>query len=216
MHVAVAAAPAAPPPSASSSSSSSSSSAAAAAAAAATAADAADGNLVAFVRAVLPDWKRVFGWNKGATPRPNGSPALLIVTGSAARAVALLAQLAPLRTRVGKCFAKHLSLEEQRAQLQSSPPITVAVGTPHRLSKLLDEGALSLASCGAVVFDMAADAKGFSVLESFATKEESFALFGRHIAERLRPDNGAGAAGAASGATGGAKGTSVARLAFFV
>jgi hypothetical protein len=176
------------------------------------------GDLAAFVRGVLPGWKSIFGWKAGATPRPVGAPALVVVTGSAARAVQLLAQLAPFKARVGKAFAKHISLDEQRAQLQSAPPITAAVGTPHRLCKLLDDGTLSLALCGAVVFDMAPDAKGFSVLESFGTKDECFQLFSRHLVDRLKaPAPPAPAAGAGAGAAKGAgAGASAARIAFFV
>lgn len=85
------------------------------------------GDLPAVVRAVLPEWKRVFGWKQGAKKRAPGAPALVIVTYSAVRAAAMLKPLSVFSTRIAKLFGKHLSLEDQRAILRG-PPITIAIG----------------------------------------------------------------------------------------
>lgn len=85
------------------------------------------GDLPAVVRAVLPEWKRVFGWKAGAKKRDPGAPALIIVTYSAVRAAAMLKPLSVFSTRIGKLFGKHLSIEDQRAILKG-PPITIAIG----------------------------------------------------------------------------------------
>ena len=134
----------------------------------------ADASLVPFVRSVVPEWQKVFGWRHKANPRPCGSPACIIITHSAQRAASLLGPLAAFKSRIGKAFAKHFSLDEQRSLLQSEPPILLAVATPNRLVKLVDNEILSLSHCSTIIFDMKPDIKGFSVLESFATKEDCF------------------------------------------
>lgn len=171
-----------------------------------------DSDLVPAVKACLPGWKQVFGYlpSPHSGPRPKGSPAVLIVCPSARRAADLLKPLAAFKTRIGKCFAKHLKEHEQVAMLQTGPPITIAVGTPHRLNRLCDIGALSLSSCALVLFDCHPDQKGYSILDAFATKEDAFTFYKQHLHERVH----AGSSSSSSGGTGGGKATA-ARLAFY-
>jgi len=79
------------------------------------------------LKGALPEWKSVFGWKHKADKRPPGAPAVIIVTYSAVRAASMLKPLGVFKTRIAKLFAKHLSLEEQRAILKG-PPVTMAVG----------------------------------------------------------------------------------------
>ncbi len=60
--------------------------------------------------------------------------------------------------KVGKLFAKHFKQAEQEAVL-SSTVMHVAVGTPNRLIKLIEAGALKLGRLRYVVVDVAMDAK---------------------------------------------------------
>lgn len=133
-----------------------------------------DIKLVFFIRSIIPDWQKVFGWRHKANPRPVGSPACVIITYSAQRAASLLGPLSAFKSRIGKCFAKHFSLDEQRSLLTSEPPILLAVGTPNRLIKLIESEILSLSHCSTIIFDMHLDPKGFHLLESFATREDCF------------------------------------------
>jgi hypothetical protein len=133
-----------------------------------------DIKLVFFIRSIIPDWQKVFGWRHKANPRPVGSPACVIITYSAQRAASLLGPLSAFKSRIGKCFAKHFSLDEQRSLLTSEPPILLAVGTPNRLIKLIESEILSLSHCSTIIFDMQLDPKGFHLLESFATREDCF------------------------------------------
>ena len=135
-----------------------------------------DITLVPFIRSIIPDWQKVFGWRHKANPRPVGSPACVIITYSAQRAASLLGPLSAFKSRIGKCFAKHFSLDEQRSLLTSEPPILLAVGTPNRLIKLIESEILSLSHCSTIIFDMKPDPKGFHLLESFATREDCFAF----------------------------------------
>jgi hypothetical protein len=52
--------------------------------------------------------------------RVKGSPmVVIIICLSARRAVQILKDLAPLRTRAAKLFAKHISMEQQKEQMES-------------------------------------------------------------------------------------------------
>jgi hypothetical protein len=69
-------------------------------------------------------------------------------------------------------FAKHVKVEEQVEILREKHAI--AVGTPNRLKKLMDIGALSLASTKLVIIDMSRDEKSFSLLNSPNVKGDFF------------------------------------------
>ena len=60
--------------------------------------------------------------------------------------------------RIAKLFAKHVKVEEQKTSLESHAS-GIACGTPHRLCKLADEGALSLQRLQLLVIDLHIDAK---------------------------------------------------------
>lgn len=87
-------------------------------------------DIAAVIKATLPKWGAVFGTKTKALPRPAAAPAVIIITTSARRAADMLKPLAVFRTRIAKLFAKHLSLDEQKAIL-AGPPVTIAVGTCH-------------------------------------------------------------------------------------
>lgn len=60
--------------------------------------------------------------------------------------------------KVGKLFAKHFKVGEQQEAL-SKAPLAIAVGTPNRLGKLADLGALRLDRVKYLLVDVALDAK---------------------------------------------------------
>ncbi len=59
---------------------------------------------------------------------------------------------------MAKLFAKHIKLEEQRTLLLARA-CGIACGTPHRLGKLADEGALSTERLRLLLIDLHVDAK---------------------------------------------------------
>ncbi|KAG8900436.1 hypothetical protein FRB99_006046 [Tulasnella sp. 403] len=73
-------------------------------------------------------------------PQSNGAPAAIIVTGAALRVADLVRTCRPLKGSKGgeiaKLFAKHMKLSDQEAYLQRTK-VSVAIGTPDRLGKLL-------------------------------------------------------------------------------
>ena len=101
--------------------------------------------------------KKLKQWN-------NKSPMIVIVCLSARRAVSILKELAPSKTRVAKLFAKHMSIEQQESMLQSST-FGIAVGTPHRLLALArgSKGAFSLQRTQYIVFDKHVNPKNYTV-----------------------------------------------------
>jgi hypothetical protein len=119
-----------------------------------------------FVQATLPHWKREMGLKGGVRGEAGkaATPVVLIVSASAARAASLLKPLAAFHARIFKGFAKHLSVDDQRAAL-AGPPVQLCVGTPHRLAKLLELKILSLERCKLVVLDMVPDTKRYSLLD---------------------------------------------------
>lgn len=91
------------------------------------------------------------------------SPMIIIHCVSARRCVAVLKAISSLKIRCVKLFAKHIDLEDQIAQL-SSTPFPVGIGTPNRISKLCLDGALSLQSTELIFIDGHEDSKAFTVL----------------------------------------------------
>ena len=84
-------------------------------------------DLAPWLKLVLPRWKRVFGWKRGAKERPRGAPAAIIITQSAQRCCALANSLGIFKSRIAKLFAKHLSIEDQHLILKGAP-VTLACG----------------------------------------------------------------------------------------
>jgi len=140
-------------------------------------------DLADHVRALLPSWRSCLVWGgPRAAPVPAGSPAVLIVTGSASRAAHMLRPLASFHARVGKCFGKHLSLAEAEAALRPpAPPVALCVGTPRRLAALLASGALTLTRARLVVLDVHPDAKRFSLLDHPNLRGDTAALLREHL-----------------------------------
>ena len=92
----------------------------------------------------------------------SSSPRVLILSISARRAVAILKELAPLKIQIAKLFPKQGSCQEQARQLAESN-FCVAVGTPQRLSELLQRDALRLNQTQLVLLDTFQNDKQFSV-----------------------------------------------------
>lgn len=112
------------------------------------------------------------------------SPCVLIVCISARRAVQILKELAPFNVRVAKLFAKHITIEEQCKQLEESA-FGIAVGTPHRLLALIQEGALSLESTQYIMLDSFMNDKRFSVYTLPDTAVHTKELLREHVQDQV-------------------------------
>ncbi|KAI5080901.1 hypothetical protein GOP47_0004084 [Adiantum capillus-veneris] len=113
--------------------------------------------------------------------KENGNPALLVVCSSATRCVDLLKGLRSLTKacKPAKLFAKHIKVEEQVKALQDY--VNIAVGTPNRVKKLIDIGALGLGSLEVVLLDMHEDAKGFTIFTVPQVKNDLLELCKSHL-----------------------------------
>ncbi|PHH88686.1 hypothetical protein CDD83_7199 [Cordyceps sp. RAO-2017] len=90
-----------------------------------------------------------------AAPKKNGSPHTLIVAGAGLRAADIVRAVRTFSGKdnaVAKLFAKHIKVDEQVAFLQSRKT-GIGVGTPARLTELIDNGALSLDNLQRLVVD---------------------------------------------------------------
>ncbi|KAH7352122.1 hypothetical protein KP509_19G030700 [Ceratopteris richardii] len=115
--------------------------------------------------------------------REKGSPMLLILCSSATRCVDILKGLMSFTKtcKPAKLFAKHIKVEEQVKALEDC--VNIAVGTPNRVKKLIDIGALGLGSLKVVIFDMQKDAKGFTIFTIPQVKEDLLELCKSHLHE---------------------------------
>jgi hypothetical protein len=144
-------------------------------------------SLTPLVKRALPGWGRIVGSRSAAVPRRAGAPSVLVITHSAGRAMDLLRALSPFGARVSKLFAKHFSVAEAAAALRvDSPPAPFAVGTPHRVRALLDDGALSVDALALVVLDNEEDAKTMHVLTEKTASEELWSLYSAHLHASVR------------------------------
>jgi protein CMS1 len=106
------------------------------------------------------------------------SPAILIIAQSGIRCADLcrdLKSVAPQRGAVCKLFAKHLKIQDQ---IDALSQCLIAVGTPNRLMKLCEQGALDLADrCELIVVDLAPNEKKMTLLDQPQLKNDFLQFF---------------------------------------
>ncbi|KAI1460104.1 U3-containing 90S pre-ribosomal complex subunit-domain containing protein [Annulohypoxylon moriforme] len=105
----------------------------------------------------LPNFLEKFADPKklSEAPKQNGSPHTLIVTGAGLRAADIVRSVRKYQTKnnsIAKLFAKHIKLEES-VQFLEKHRTGIAVGTPVRLSDLVDNSALKLDKLERLVVD---------------------------------------------------------------
>ncbi|CAH0493391.1 unnamed protein product [Peronospora farinosa] len=103
------------------------------------------------------------------------SPVFLILCSSALRCVELIKHLTSFKCRVAKLFGKHLKADKQAKQLTDNY-FPIAVGTPARVKKLMEMGALSMKFTKRLIFDMEKDKKQLTLLDLKDTATEMMDL----------------------------------------
>ena len=122
-----------------------------------------DVSFVHAIRAGLPRFKKMIKSSKKDSD-VRGCPLVLITTASAIRATEIVASISKqLKCRIAKLFAKHIKVQEH-IELLGQQDYPIAIGTPNRLNKLLELGALSLSKCRLVLVDAHKNQKQFSVM----------------------------------------------------
>lgn len=88
-------------------------------------------------------------------------------------------------SKIAKLFAKHLKVEEQVAYLESTV-VRLAVGTPNRIAKLVEVGALKLDDLTLVLVDCSKDVKQRSIFDVPEVRADLFHLVEDHCWVPLR------------------------------
>jgi len=113
-----------------------------------------------------------------------GCPTVLVLCASSLRASQVFNRMKGLlRCPHIKLFAKHLKIQDQVEQL-GKEHFPVAVGTPNRVLKLFELGALSGDALQLVLVDNALDAKQFTVMTLNDVREDFFSVMGRVVQRR--------------------------------
>ncbi|KIJ44153.1 hypothetical protein M422DRAFT_228826 [Sphaerobolus stellatus SS14] len=128
----------------------------------------------------------------GQTPKHNGAPTLIFIAAAALRVIDITRVLKKHRGtkggEVAKLFAKHIKLQDHVAYLKRTK-IGVAVGTPGRISQLLESESLTLPALTHIFIDSTfRDSKKRSMLDIPETRDELFrGVLGRqNIRDGLR------------------------------
>jgi protein CMS1 len=119
-------------------------------------------------------------WEKALTKKlQTGTPRLIYLCSSAIRCVDVIRTMRSLgpKVKIGKLFAKHLKLQDQLDFLKKNK-ISAAVGTPNRVLKLIQEGALNLDGLDFVLLDTShKDKKEMHIFDLPEVAQEIKALF---------------------------------------
>ena len=93
-------------------------------------------------------------WEKALTKKLQpGTPRLIYLCSSAIRAVDVVRLFKTFKSmKVAKLFAKHLKIQDQQSFL-AKQKTAVAVGTPNRVLKLIQEGHLKLTGLDFILID---------------------------------------------------------------
>ncbi|GAA6060132.1 hypothetical protein JCM10212_001429 [Sporobolomyces blumeae] len=128
-------------------------------------------------------------------PKATGSPRVIVLAGAALRVADLCRDVKSFKTKtkdglidVGKLFAKHFKLAEHAEYLQKTH-VGIAVGTPNRIEKLLNEtDSLKLTHLSHLILDTShLDAKNRSLFDLPDARGDLFKLLGcSKVMERLR------------------------------
>lgn len=119
-----------------------------------------------------------------------GAPVVLVVSASAVAANGIVKKLRdPCLGRVAKLFAKHLKVEEQCKELREGS-VLVGVGTPGRVLKLAELGALSTERLGLLVLDVQRDAKLMTVMDIPETRADFSRILSSLCLPRFSQGNG--------------------------
>jgi len=137
-------------------------------------------NLSHFLMDVIPKWKKY----KKKVGEMKGSPVLLIVCSSGQRAADLIRMSQHFKgedCKTAKLFAKHFKVSEQEKFLQQNI-VHMCVGTPNRISKLLETGSLLTDHLKHVVVDWRyADVKKRSISTMPDVRNDLAVLLQKHV-----------------------------------
>lgn len=142
------------------------------------------------LKSVVPNWQSelcgVNTYSPGRSTTATGSPSVLVVSSAAMGAIAFIksCQEFNAKCKIGKLFAKHIKVEEQQDILKSTF-MGIAAGTPNRIVKLADLGALKLDRLKLVLLDVQLDAKQRTILDIPEVRADWWLLFDKHLKQQI-------------------------------
>ncbi|KAJ5726388.1 Protein CMS1 [Penicillium malachiteum] len=146
----------------------------------------------------LPEFLKKFcpnGIDLSKSSEQKGTPHTLVITAAGLRAADIVRSLRPFQKKesiVGKLFAKHIKLDEAKQFLQRAQ-MGIGVGTPSRVSDLIESGDLKLNDLQRLVIDGShIDQKQRGI---FDMKDTHFPLLKLLTCPDLRERYGAGRTG---------------------
>lgn len=133
------------------------------------------------LKAIEPNWRLMLS-NSNVQSRPTGSPSMLVLSSAAMGAVNFIKACPDLNRgcRFMKLFAKHIKVEEQVDLLKNSV-VCVGAGTPNRVLKLIDSGALKLDKLKYVLLDVQLDAKQRTILDIHEVRADWWMLYNKYL-----------------------------------
>eukprot|EP00123_Amoebidium_parasiticum_P016218 comp23339_c3_seq1/m.38487 comp23339_c3_seq1/g.38487 ORF comp23339_c3_seq1/g.38487 comp23339_c3_seq1/m.38487 type:complete len:304 (-) comp23339_c3_seq1:383-1294(-) len=141
-----------------------------------------------YIKAIEPQWQQQLSTNPpGKALRKPGHPTIVIITLGGQRAADIFKEMREFHSmaRMGKLFAKHISVEEQKKFLETTKT-RVVVGTPNRIDKLVEIGALGLSNVKYIILDCNRDVKGMNLFRIKAVRDDFFKLFRSHLAKVVK------------------------------
>ncbi|KAJ2084070.1 cms1 ribosomal small subunit [Coemansia sp. RSA 988] len=127
--------------------------------------------------AYLEDLARTAVSVKGKNKVTYGAPQLLVLCSSALRVLELVKRLRPISQRATlKLFSRHIKIDEHKTMLKSTA-VDIAVGTPNRVRKLMEEGDLKVNRLKLVVIDCWQDNKMRVLVDMDDTRNDLFAIW---------------------------------------
>lgn len=115
---------------------------------------------------------------------------ILILCRSAIRAIDLIKNMGSIlkKIKVTKLFAKHKKMSEQSELLKKEKP-RIAVGTPGRVLRLVEEGILDVGNVKYLIFDMERDSKTYHVLDNKELRKDIFDMYKNHVHAHVQQGN---------------------------
>ncbi|PIA15794.1 hypothetical protein COEREDRAFT_9032 [Coemansia reversa NRRL 1564] len=125
----------------------------------------------------LEDLARTAVTVKGKNKVTYGAPQLLVLCSSALRVLELVKRLRPISQRATlKLFSRHIKIDEHKELLKYTA-VDIAVGTPNRVRKLMEEGNLKVNRLKLVVIDCWQDDKMRVIVDMDDTRNDLFGIW---------------------------------------
>jgi len=121
----------------------------------------------------------------------NGSPSLLYISPSAIGACNFIKRCPRINRgrKIAKLFSKHIKIQEQQ-DLLIHTKVFVGAGTPNRIMKLIEIGALKLDNLQLVVVDVGLDGKKRTLLDIVEVRDDFWKLYNLYLKELGRNNKG--------------------------